>query len=295
MPAQAKHRRPRTSPFARGLAVVGTGGAVLALPFIAATTAEAVSSPAAATQKDNPETYSVVAGDSLSKIAAAHSVSGGWKKLYENNREVIGGNPALIRPGVELTLGERTASVTPATATPASATSATTAPATAVVEQETATADTEDATAITEDATAITEDATATAEDATATAEDATADTSDTVTQAAPKTYTDDLDGWINESLDIMAAQGIPGSYDGIYRNIMRESSGNPSAINNWDSNAAAGTPSKGLLQVIDPTFQAYHVPGTSMDSFDPVANITAACNYAADRYGSIDNVNGPY
>ncbi|MFE4832814.1 transglycosylase SLT domain-containing protein [Streptomyces sp. NPDC056672] len=293
MPAQAKHRRPRTSPFARGLAVVGTGGAVLALPFIAATTAEAVSSPAAATQKDNPETYSVVAGDSLSRIAAAHSVSGGWKKLYENNREVIGGNPALIHPGVELTLGERTASdppatATPATAAPATATSATTAPATAVVEQETA-------TPATEEATAATEDATATAGDATAATGEATADTSDTVTQAAPKTYTDDLDGWINESLDVMAAQGIPGSYDGIYRNIMRESSGNPSAINNWDSNAAAGTPSKGLLQVIDPTFQAYHVPGTSMDSFDPVANITAACNYAADRYGSIDNVNGPY
>jgi len=88
---------------------------------------------------------------------------------------------------------------------------------------------------------------------------------------------------------------GIRGTYDGIYRNIMRESSGNPAAINNWDSNAAAGTPSKGLLQVIDPTFEAYHVAGTSTDSYDPVANITAACNYAAAVYGSIDNVNGPY
>lgn len=92
-----------------------------------------------------------------------------------------------------------------------------------------------------------------------------------------------------------MAQHGIPGSYEGIHRNIMRESSGNPLAINNWDSNAAAGTPSKGLLQVIDPTFRAYHVPGTSLDPYDPVANITAACNYAAARYGSIDNVFGPY
>ncbi|MYT60307.1 transglycosylase SLT domain-containing protein, partial [Streptomyces sp. SID7834] len=65
--------------------------------------------------------------------------------------------------------------------------------------------------------------------------------------------------------------------------------------INNWDINAINGVPSKGLLQVIDPTFQAYHVPGTSMDSYDPVANITAACNYAADKYGSIDNVFGAY
>jgi LysM repeat protein len=114
-------------------------------------------------------------------------------------------------------------------------------------------------------------------------------------TQASAKTYADNLDGWIRESLDVMAQHGIPGTYNGIYRNVMRESSGNPAAINNWDSNAAAGTPSKGLLQVIDPTFLAYHVSGTSFDPFDPVANITAACNYAAARYGSIDNVNGPY
>ncbi|WP_327280019.1 MULTISPECIES: transglycosylase SLT domain-containing protein [unclassified Streptomyces] len=107
--------------------------------------------------------------------------------------------------------------------------------------------------------------------------------------------YSNNLDGWIRESLDIMAKHGIPGSYNGIHRNVMRESSGNPLAINNWDSNAAAGIPSKGLLQVIDPTFRAYHVPGTALDSYDPVANITAACNYAAARYGSIDNVNGAY
>ncbi|MGC0330179.1 hypothetical protein RKD23_003169 [Streptomyces sp. SAI-170] len=118
---------------------------------------------------------------------------------------------------------------------------------------------------------------------------------------AAPTTttsatiYPNTLDGWIRQSLDVMAQNGIPGSYDGIYRNIMRESSGNPLAINNWDSNALAGTPSKGLLQVIDPTFAAYHVPGTAFDPYDPVANITAACNYAAARYGSIDNVFGAY
>ncbi|MFE5819565.1 transglycosylase SLT domain-containing protein [Streptomyces sp. NPDC056479] len=114
-------------------------------------------------------------------------------------------------------------------------------------------------------------------------------------TQSSVKTYPNNLDGWIRNALDIMSQNGIPGSYEGIHRNIMRESSGNPLAMNNWDSNAAAGTPSKGLLQVIDPTFASYHVPGTVYDPFDPVANITAACNYAAARYGSIDNVNGPY
>ncbi|GAA1132086.1 MULTISPECIES: transglycosylase SLT domain-containing protein [Streptomyces violaceusniger group] len=112
---------------------------------------------------------------------------------------------------------------------------------------------------------------------------------------AEKKTYPDNLDGWIRESLDIMKEKGIPGSYEGIHRNIIRESGGNPRAINNWDINAQNGVPSKGLLQVIAPTFQAYHVDGTSWDPYDPVANITAACNYAADRYGSMDNVNGPY
>jgi hypothetical protein len=123
----------------------------------------------------------------------------------------------------------------------------------------------------------------------------ASAATPTATTATTATVYPNNLDGWIREAMSIMAQHGIPGSYDGIYRNIMRESSGNPLAINNWDSNAAKGTPSKGLLQVIDPTFAAYHVPGTVYDPYDPVANITAACNYAADRYGSIDNVFGAY
>nr|BFD86781.1 hypothetical protein StreXyl84_61820 [Streptomyces sp. Xyl84] len=103
------------------------------------------------------------------------------------------------------------------------------------------------------------------------------------------------LDGWITESLKVMKAKGIPGSYEGLKRNIMRESGGNPNAQNNWDVNAKNGVPSKGLLQVIDPTFNAYHVAGTAQSITDPVANITAAANYAAHRYGSIDNVNSAY
>ncbi|MFF3857580.1 transglycosylase SLT domain-containing protein [Streptomyces sp. NPDC002209] len=107
--------------------------------------------------------------------------------------------------------------------------------------------------------------------------------------------YANNLDGWIKESLAIMKAHKIPGTYNGLYKNIMRESSGNPRAINNWDINAQNGIPSKGLLQVIKPTFLAYHVPGTPLDQYHPVANIVAAANYAADRYGSIDNVNSAY
>ncbi|MFG2177927.1 transglycosylase SLT domain-containing protein [Streptomyces abikoensis] len=111
----------------------------------------------------------------------------------------------------------------------------------------------------------------------------------------AKKAYADNLDGWIKESMDILRAKGIPASYEGIKRNVMRESTGNPRAINDWDVNAVNGVPSKGLLQIIDPTFKAYHVEGTSWDIYDPVANITASCAYAADKYGSMDNVNSAY
>ncbi|CAM5579306.1 MULTISPECIES: transglycosylase SLT domain-containing protein [Streptomyces] len=115
------------------------------------------------------------------------------------------------------------------------------------------------------------------------------------VKPVAAKTYANNLDGWIREALDIMKKHDIPGTYNGLHKNIMRESSGNPNAINNWDINAQNGVPSIGLLQVIKPTFDAYHVPGTAHSQYDPVANLTAAANYAADRYGSIDNVNSAY
>ncbi|SES11088.1 Transglycosylase SLT domain-containing protein, partial [Streptomyces qinglanensis] len=107
--------------------------------------------------------------------------------------------------------------------------------------------------------------------------------------------YADNLDGWIREARAVMAKHDIPGSYDGIKRNIIRESAGDPDAVNDWDINAQKGIPSKGLLQVIQPTFDQYHVKGTPDDLTDPVANIVAACNYAADRYGSMDNVDSAY
>ncbi|WP_405911819.1 transglycosylase SLT domain-containing protein [Streptomyces sp. NBC_00963] len=118
----------------------------------------------------------------------------------------------------------------------------------------------------------------------------------DAVTAIVKSTkYSNNLDGWIKESLAIMKAKHIPGSYEGLHRNIMRESSGNPHAQNNWDVNAQNGIPSKGLLQVIQPTFDTYHVKGTKNSLTDPVANIVAAANYAADKYGSMDNVNSAY
>jgi LysM repeat protein len=45
--------------------------------------------------------YTVVAGDSLSKIATAQKVPGGWQALYEKNKQFIG-DPNLIVPGQKL-------------------------------------------------------------------------------------------------------------------------------------------------------------------------------------------------
>jgi hypothetical protein len=69
---------------------------------------------------------------------------------------------------------------------------------------------------------------------------------------------------------------------------MQKESGGNPNAINNWDSNAARGTPSKGLMQVIDPTFAAYRDRGLVNNIWDPLANITSSMKYALARYGSL-------
>ncbi|MGR6319446.1 transglycosylase family protein [Micromonospora soli] len=48
--------------------------------------------------------YVVKRGDTLSEIAGAHQVAGGWHALYERNKGVVGGNPGLIFPGQRLRL-----------------------------------------------------------------------------------------------------------------------------------------------------------------------------------------------
>ncbi|MEU1126172.1 transglycosylase SLT domain-containing protein [Streptomyces sp. NPDC005899] len=299
MPAKSKHRRSRASSLTRGIIAVSTGGAALALPVIGATGASAapahpvavekattstsVSGKEIAAHKSAPVTYSVILGDSLSKIARDHSVSGGWQELYNGNRKAVGGNPDLIHPGLKLTIGAKSSG------NAADAAGKDGKKAGNAAEADSATSASPDGAERSTDRADRSERTTELA------AQGAPAAVATEAVAAEPVAYTNDLDGWIKESLAVMAEHGIPGTYEGIHRNIMRESSGNPLAINNWDINAINGVPSKGLLQVIDPTFQAYHVPGTSMDSYDPVANITAACNYAADRYGSIDNVFGAY
>jgi SLT domain-containing protein len=67
-----------------------------------------------------------------------------------------------------------------------------------------------------------------------------------------------------------------------------RESNYDAGAVNNWDSNAAKGTPSMGAWQFIAPTFAAYHEPGTSTNIHDLVSQACAFINYARGRYGVV-------
>ena len=93
-------------------------------------------------------------------------------------------------------------------------------------------------------------------------------------------------------SLAIKALQ-LTGQYSAANLNsllyqMQTESSGNPNAINLWDSNAKRGTPSKGLMQVIDPTFRAYAMAPYNKNIWDPLSNMIASIRYAVSRYGSL-------
>jgi soluble lytic murein transglycosylase-like protein len=93
------------------------------------------------------------------------------------------------------------------------------------------------------------------------------------------------VDSWVAQALDVLdLPQDLAPSVKKI---IMKESGGNPRAINNWDSNARSGNPSQGLMQTIPSTFHHYVAPSLSDKPItDPVANITAGVSYMIDQYG---------
>ncbi|GAA1924870.1 hypothetical protein GCM10009716_36470 [Streptomyces sodiiphilus] len=62
------------------------------------------------------DSYTVVSGDTLSHIALAASVDGGWQELHRRNRATVGPDPHLIMPGQELRLPDGTEFVEPAAA-----------------------------------------------------------------------------------------------------------------------------------------------------------------------------------
>ncbi|MET9436348.1 transglycosylase family protein [Streptomyces sp. NPDC006551] len=83
--------RPASLPGQRG--TVPTGRATERPPVATPTTVPTVR-----------EMYTVTPGDSLSRIAREERVNGGWQRLYEANRTVVGDDPDLIHPGQKLTL-----------------------------------------------------------------------------------------------------------------------------------------------------------------------------------------------
>ena len=94
------------------------------------------------------------------------------------------------------------------------------------------------------------------------------------------------LDDWITVALQKLGMDQAMAP--GVKRIILEESRGNPGAVNRWDSNAMAGRPSQGLMQVIPSTFRTYVLPELANRPItDPVANITAGIRYMLANYGS--------
>ncbi|MET9802505.1 transglycosylase family protein [Streptomyces sp. NPDC006368] len=97
-----KGQGPRAWPSCSVKAGLTRGGAA---PAIAPGGSRKATPPATPTTVPTQrESYTVSRGDSLSGIAEEQRVRGGWQRLYDANREVIGGDPDLIMPGQKLTL-----------------------------------------------------------------------------------------------------------------------------------------------------------------------------------------------
>lgn len=73
--------------------------------------------------------------------------------------------------------------------------------------------------------------------------------------------------------------------HDAMMRLAKRESNYQPNAVNNWDINAQRGTPSKGLFQMIQPSFMANAKPGYTNFN-NPVHQGVSALQYIVRRYG---------
>lgn len=94
---------------------------------------------------------------------------------------------------------------------------------------------------------------------------------------------------WANIVVAVMDEQKIPRKFlPGILAQIQQESDGDAKLVNTYDSNAAAGDPSKGLLQVIGSTYQTHAKPGFKNLKFQtvPYTNVWAALHYVKKSYG---------
>lgn len=112
------------------------------------------------------------------------------------------------------------------------------------------------------------------------------------IVKATGKTFSSGVEQWRSIASQALQMEGqySTANLNALLNQMRTESNGNPRAINNWDINAKNGTPSKGLLQVIDPTFRAYARKGYNTNIYDPLSNILASIRYARSRYGSLTN-----
>jgi LysM repeat protein len=267
--AAAPHAAPAAAPAlapAPASAVAAAVAAAAPVQESAAPAAAPAAAPQAAAATPTASTYTVRAGDTLSGIAQAKLGDGNKYpeifKLNSGKAQTHGGalqDPNLILIGWVLNLPNGDSTAAPAATQ------------------------------------AVTESAPVQHTQATQTTKSTkTQSTTQTQTQSysssSSTTYANNLDGWIKQAISILNAHGYYVSYNAIYQTVMHESGGNPKAVNGWDSNAAAGHPSIGLMQTIQPTFNAFALPGHT-DIYNPVDNIIAGARYAASRYGSLDNV----
>lgn len=101
-----------------------------------------------------------------------------------------------------------------------------------------------------------------------------------------------DVNKYMAVAAQALRIAGVNGKHLALLMHRMQvESGGDPMAVNKWDSNWRAGTPSVGLMQVIGPTYRQWRDPkhdkgpyvyGTSVD---PLSNILAAVRYTRSRY----------
>lgn len=97
-----------------------------------------------------------------------------------------------------------------------------------------------------------------------------------------------DVERWKPLVIKALKANGFGASASQVsawMRVIARESNGNPRAVNHWDSNARAGHPSKGLVQMIQSTFDSNAFKGhhVILNGYD---DLLAGIRYMSRVYG---------
>ena len=248
----------------------------------AAQTAAADSSSSSTTSSASGETsYTVVSGDTLSAIAERALGDGDdYHKLFKLNKDRTEPDgrkftdASLIDVGwtIELPSGAKSAVVSSTASTADSSSSSSSGSTNETASSSTSTA--------------------STASDSSSTSSSSSSSDSSTssTSSSSSSSYSDDLNGWIDEAISILSENGYSVSYNAVYETAINESDGDPDAENGWDSNAADGNPSEGLMQTTVTTFDAYALTGYD-DIWNPVDNIIAAAIYAQDTYGGLDVV----